>query len=103
MISLLEPVTFTIASARPVRVSSVGLPMLTGVCSPEKARRTRPSMRSLTKQNDLVWEPSPNTVSGLPAIAWLRKVGTARPSLGRIRGPYVLKIRAIAVSTPCWR
>ena len=29
--------------------------------------------------------------------------GIARPSCGRIRGPYVLKIRTIAVSTPCWR
>ena len=27
----------------------------------------------------------------------------ARPSLRRIRGPYVLKIRAMHVSTPCWR
>jgi hypothetical protein len=30
-------------------------------------------------------------------------VGIARPSWGRMRGPYVLKMRAIHVSTPCWR
>jgi hypothetical protein len=28
------------------------------------------------------------------------KVGIARPSYGRIRGPYVLKMRTIAVSAP---
>ena len=31
------------------------------------------------------------------------KFGIARPSFGRMRGPYVLKIRTIEVSTPCWR
>ena len=30
------------------------------------------------------------------------KFGIARPSFGRIRGPYVLKIRMIAVLTPCF-
>jgi len=40
-------------------------------------------------------------VSGLPASAWLRKFTDARPSFFRIRGPYVLKMRAIDVSTPC--
>ena len=34
--------------------------------------------------------------------AWFRNVTEARPSLRRIRGPYVLKIRAMQVSTPCW-
>ena len=29
-------------------------------------------------------------------------VTDARPSFRRIRGPYVLKIRAMHVSTPCW-
>ena len=27
----------------------------------------------------------------------------ARPSFDRIRGPKVLKMRTIPVSTPCWR
>jgi hypothetical protein len=31
------------------------------------------------------------------------KVGIARPSFGRIRGPCVLKIRTMEVSTPCVR
>ena len=46
-----------------------------------------PSMRSLTKQNERVWDPSPKTVIGRSCSAWRRKVGMARPSCGRIRGP----------------
>ena len=62
-----------------------------------------PAMRSDTKQNDRVCCPSPKTVIGRSCSAWRMNVGIARPSCGRIRGPYVLKIRTIAVSTPCWR
>jgi hypothetical protein len=49
-----------------------------------------------------VWPPVPCTVIGSPRSAWLMKVGMARPSSGRIRGPYVLKIRTMAVSSP-WK
>ncbi len=59
-----------------------------------------PSTRSSTYWIERVWLPSPATVSGSPASACVTKVGTARPSSGRIRGPWVLKIRTIAVSTP---
>ena len=44
---------------------------------------------------------SPATVIGSPASPWRTNVGIARPSWGRIRGPYVLKIRTMPVSTPC--
>jgi hypothetical protein len=50
-----------------------------------------------------VWLPSPATVIGWPVSAWLAKAGIARPSFGRMRGPCVLKIRTIAVSTSCVR
>ena len=46
---------------------------------------------------------TPNTVTGFPSSAWRRNVGIARPSLARMRAPYVLKMRTIAVSTPCCR
>jgi hypothetical protein len=49
---------------------------------------------------DLVCVPVPCTVNGTPRSAWLMNVGIARPSSGRIRGPYVLKIRTMAVSSP---
>ena len=52
---------------------------------------------------DRVWLPSPATVIGRPVRACVAKAGIARPSFGRIRGPWVLKIRTIAVSTPCVR
>jgi hypothetical protein len=42
---------------------------------------------SSTKHSDLVWLPSPATVSGRPASAWDMKAGIALPSLMRIRGP----------------
>jgi len=42
---------------------------------------------------------SPYTVSGLPANAWPMRLGTTLPSLRRIRSPYVLKMRAMRVST----
>ena len=45
------------------------------------------------------WTP-PNTVIGSPRRAWSMKFGMARPSCRRIRGPNVLKIRTIRVSTP---
>lgn len=61
-----------------------------------------PSTRSETKVNERVWEPSPKTVRGSPASAWLMSEGTIRPSFARIRGPYVLKIRTMRVSTP-WK
>jgi hypothetical protein len=44
--------------------------------------------------------PLPCSVIGWPRSAWVMKVGTARPSSGRIRGPYVLKIRTMPTSTP---
>ncbi len=37
--------------------------------------------------NERVCEPSPNTVSGSPFSAWRMKVGIARPSVSRMRGP----------------
>ena len=40
--------------------------------------------------------PVPYMVSGLPSIACIRKFETTRPSAGRRRGPYVLKMRTIA-------
>ena len=85
------------------RLISSGLPMFTGSCTSDSASEMSPRTRSSTKQKLRVWEPSPNTVSGLSVSAWRRKVGMARPSCGRIRGPYVLKIRTMQVSTPCWR
>src|SRR5205807_10345051 len=39
-------------------------------------------------------------VSGSPASACVMNCGTARPSSLRMRGPYVLKMRTIRVSTP---
>ena len=36
---------------------------------------------------------------GLRSIAWRTNVGIARPSCGRMRGPYVLKMRATRMST----
>ena len=89
----------TSASSR--SVFSSGLPRFTGRCSLDSARSTIPRMRSSTKQKLRVCEPSPNTVTGLPSSDWRKKVGIARPSFARIRGPYMLKIRTIAVFTPC--
>ncbi len=77
----------TTCSAISSSVISYGLPMLTGWCSPDSASSTRPRTRSSTKQNERVWEPSPNTVTGRSVSAWLMNAGIARPSLGRIRGP----------------
>jgi hypothetical protein len=47
-ISDFEPVTLRISWAHSSMVNSVGLPMLTGVCSADSARRRMPSMRSET-------------------------------------------------------
>ncbi len=41
------------------------------------------------------------TVTGAPASACRMNVGIARPSRARVRGPKVLKIRTILVSTRC--
>ena len=86
-ISERDSVTSTIASAISSRVISEGLPMFTGSCTPDSWRATRPRTRSSTKQNERVWEPSPNTVTGRSASAWPMKAGMARPSLARMRGP----------------
>ena len=86
-ISERAPVSSTISLAISSSVISFGLPMLTGSWTSDSASATSPRTRSSTKQKQRVCEPSPNTVSGLSASAWSRNVGTARPSLGRIRGP----------------
>jgi hypothetical protein len=86
-ISERDSVSSITSSAISSRLISSGLPMLTGSCSSDSARAIRPRTKSSTKQKLRVWEPSPNTVSGLSSSAWRRKVGTARPSLGRMRGP----------------
>ena len=78
--------------------------MFTGSCSPDSASATIPAIEVVdVAEASGSALPSPNTVSGLPASAWRTKVGIARPSWARMRGPYVLKMRTIAVSTPCWR
>ena len=58
-----------------------------------------PAASSSTKQKERVWVPSPYTVSGRPSIACTRKFDTTRPSSGFMRGPIVLKMRAIFTST----
>src|SRR2546421_378735 len=63
--------------------------------------REHPS-EPLLKLKLRVCVPSPKTVRGCPASDCRMNVETARPSLGRIRGPYVLKILTMHVSTPCW-
>jgi hypothetical protein len=80
-------VTSTTAWASSSSVNSSGLPMLTGRCWPDSASRISPSTRSETKQKDRVCAPSPKTVIGRSCSAWRRKVGIARPSCGRMRGP----------------
>ena len=52
------------ASASSSSDISAGLPMFTGMCSPDSASRIRPRTRSSTKQKLRVCEPSPKTVSG---------------------------------------
>ena len=44
--------------------------------------------------------PLPKIVTSSPLSACAMKFGTARPSLTRMRGPYVLKMRTIFASSP---
>jgi len=48
----------------------------------------------------VVFKPLPKIVTSSLRNACAMKFGTARPSLMRIRGPYVLKMRTIFVSSP---
>jgi hypothetical protein len=68
------------------RISS-GLPTLTGPASVLSATASTPATKSSTKQIDRVCRPSPATVNGSPASACRTKVGIARPSSERMRGP----------------
>src|SRR5262249_23699501 len=102
-ISLVEPVTRTMRLARSSNVISCGLPMLTGSLTGASISRPMPSTRSSMYWKDRVCDPSPNTVSGPPPTPWVTNAGTARPALARMRGPNVLKIRTIRVSTPWYR
>jgi preprotein translocase subunit SecG len=48
-----------------------------------------------------VVEKNLDRLTVVTALIWV--FATVRPSCGRMRGPYVLKIRTMHVSTPCWR
>ena len=82
-----EPVAASTASAELEEAHLGGIADVHGMCSPDSARRIRPRTRSSTKQKLPVCDPSPKTVSGFSSSAWRMKVGMARPSCGRIRGP----------------
>ena len=66
-----ELVSFRTSSASSRMVNSTGLPRLTGPVKEGglSIKRTRPSIRSLTKQKERVWLPSPYSVIGSPANA----------------------------------
>jgi len=61
---------------------------------------SRPCSRSDTYWKDRVCEPSPYSVSESPRSACLMKLETTRPSSGSMRGPKVLKMRAMRTDTP---
>ncbi len=89
-----------IVSAISRMVISCGLPMLTGSFTFDSIRRMMPSTRSVMYVKLRVCDPSPKIVTSSLRRAWLMNAGTARPSLTRMRGPYVLKIRTIFASSP---
>ena len=74
--------------------------MFTGSFSFESISRMIPSTRSVMYVKLRVWFPSPKTVTSSLRSACDMNAGTARPSLTRMRGPYVLKMRTILVSSP---
>ncbi len=82
-----DPASVMIRSAICKTLASSGLPMLTGPAMSLPATARIPRTVSSTWHSDLVWLPSPATVSGSPSSAWQAKVGTTRPSPGRMPGP----------------
>ena len=78
---------------------NITVPKLTGVDSLLFIRPTSPDTRSLTYWKERVMEPFPYMVRGFSFNACTMRLLTTLPSLICIRGPKVLKIRAIATST----